>query len=339
VPAADHATGSVSQAVAPPPVVAVNRLSSNRLAANKLASNKLAANRLAANRLSSNRLAANGLGTGDLLSTPDGRNVLSYVIGCALPAGETLVAPQSGAPACSVDTDCPNDSGGLLPFPVCSQGQCVYEFPGNVGLAPQWADEPLDRSGKRWVSACLLARCNAHDVAVEISLRGENPALVLAAGEAQGFTVEEGAFYGDVFTVEGQPIVWFACRGAGKTSGEFGSLVERDCASPDPANPAVTQCGFTYSGNCGDFRAFLPGAPREHACEEFERGDRRHDRRGNHGDILVSGQIVPSAGSGVPAAGNNGSFYEDCREGPGKATHDEIKEVITTFVSSAPVGP
>ncbi len=84
---------------------------------------------------------------------------------------------------------------------------------------------------------------------------------MLAPGEGAGFPLEEGAFYGQVFTHDDDdPIEWFACRGRDQARGEFGGLVNRDCAEPDPADPAVTQCGFTYAGDCDD------------ACNHFDAG-------------------------------------------------------------------
>ena len=73
-------------------VVAHNRLSVNRLAVNRLAVNRLAVNRLAVNRLAVNRLAANLETMGDLLATPEGQDLLGYIVSCALPEG-TVLAP------------------------------------------------------------------------------------------------------------------------------------------------------------------------------------------------------------------------------------------------------
>src|SRR4026208_666188 len=80
--------------------LASNKLASNKLASNKLASNKLASNKLASNALSSIRLAANQA-TAEILTTPDGRDVYSYIIGCALSDSTTIEATVPGAP----DTD------------------------------------------------------------------------------------------------------------------------------------------------------------------------------------------------------------------------------------------
>jgi hypothetical protein len=69
---------------------------SNKITANKISSNRIAANRLVANKLSSNKITANGLqanlDTSEILQTEDGREVYSYMISCALPAGKTIEA-------------------------------------------------------------------------------------------------------------------------------------------------------------------------------------------------------------------------------------------------------
>lgn len=166
--------------------ISKNRLAANRLASNRLAANRLASNRLSSNRLASNRLAVNAIGAGALLATSDGRDVLSYLVSCALPANITLQATVGGT---------------------------TYDFPGNLGLAPEWLHKPLSREGKGWISACILARVNAHDTAEAISLRGAHPALTISADEAALYTVEEGAFYGNLFRPAPKPIIWIACRG------------------------------------------------------------------------------------------------------------------------------
>ena len=164
-----------------------NRLSTNRLATNRLATNRLATNRLATNRLATNRLSANALTTTDLLSTVDGRNVYSYFVGCAVPAGMTIEADVPNAP----DTTDPDDEA------LCTAGHCVFQ--GSLGLAPNWIDHTPTAADERYVSACLFARCNAHDTAEPISMRGPTPALDLSPGEATDFPLQEAAFYGNFF--------------------------------------------------------------------------------------------------------------------------------------------
>ncbi|MGH9867338.1 MAG: hypothetical protein ACREAA_04115 [Candidatus Polarisedimenticolia bacterium] len=220
--------------------LATNRLATNRLATNRLATNRLATNRLATNSLSSNRLEASA-DTAEILSTADGREVLSYIISCALAPDTTLEAIVPGAP----------DSAPPETLYTCANEVCVFQ--GDLGLADYWADRRLSPKGQRWVSACLFARVNAHDTGEAVSLRGLAPSLTVGVDEGELFTLQEGAFYGNIFAGTDGPIDWNACRGSGQASGENGGLVLRDCAEPDPADPTKTLCGFNYAGDCAPF--------------------------------------------------------------------------------------
>lgn len=231
-----------------------NRLAANKLAANRLAANRLAANRLAANALSSTKLVALQE-TADLLQTAEGREVYSYIISCALPSGTTIEADVEGA----ADTETETYS--------CLSEHCTFR--GVVGLAEYWIDHRLAPRDQRWVSACLFARVNVHDYAEAISLRGPHDSLTVGVDEAELFTLEEGAFYGNVFTDEGEPIDWNACEGASQAAGESGGLAFRDCTEEDPDNPGQTYCGFNYAGDCADFS---PEFPSPYACESFDTG-------------------------------------------------------------------
>jgi hypothetical protein len=278
-------------------VVARNMLASNMLASNMLASNMLASNMLASNMLASNQLQLNPDGASMLLSTADGRFLLSYIVSCAVPAGTEMIADIPGAP----DTAPPAN-----PY-TCTAGSC--SFPGLLGLAPKWIDHKLKQDDSGWVSACLLARVNALNVSEEISMRGPDAPLAVGAAEEALYTVQEGAFYGDVFTYP-KPIVWIACEGSGQVNGTFGGLVDRKCARPDPGNPGKTYCGFTYAGYCGDFTPDV--ATSAHACS-FDSGD--------------------------------GGFYGDCRASSahpmylrdfsplGGEIHQAFREVVTTYVT------
>jgi hypothetical protein len=219
-------------------LVTENRLSSNKLSANRLAANRLSSNRLSSNRLAANKIAVNQLDPGgaDLVATADGRELLSYIISCALPENESVVATVDGT---------------------------TYEFAGALDLAPEWLRQPLDRRGQRWVSACLLARVNATGISVRISLRGPHRALTTTDGERTKFVLEEGAFFGNVFGPADQPLDWNACRGRDQAAGERGDLANRHCADPDPGHPGFTFCGFRYAGDCGDFA-------RHPACRVFD---------------------------------------------------------------------
>lgn len=220
-------------------ILTSNRVTANRVTANRVTANRVTANRITADRVTGNRLNVNDSAAG-LLATPDGREVLGVLVSCALPEGITLVGKV---------------------------GSDEFEFPGEIGLARDWIYRALDREGQGWVSACVFARINAHDIALPISVRGPHPALDVDRDERRIWSVQEGAFYGNLFTPLDQPIAWFACRGEGQAAGETGELIDRDCAEEDPAHPGLTQCGFFYAGDCGDFAT-------DFACEQFsERGE------------------------------------------------------------------
>ena len=204
--------------------VADARLSSNSLPAHKVAASKAAANPLAGSKLAKNTFAANLAGLDDLFATLEGLNLLTFIVSCALPSDVTLLATApDGSP---------------------------LEFFGEIGLAKSWLHRPLNRGGRGWVSACVLARSTNSGVLTVLSMRGPHRALRLDLGEVENYTVEEGAFYGDYFVPEENRI---ACRGKDQAAGESGHLVYRNCTEPDPADSAHTKCGFLYAGDCGDF--------------------------------------------------------------------------------------
>jgi len=221
--------------------LAGNKIAGNTLAAYSAAANSSAASRLAASPLALEQLAPDTyaldpVAAAELLSTEEGREVLSFIVSCALPENVTLSASTPEGDA--------------------------LEFFGDIGLADEWLDHPLREAGRGWVSACLFARVNAHAVALPISLRGPNKALAAMREEAATYTLEEGAFYGDYFVAPGEPVSWIACRGADQASGETGGLISRDCAEPALGDPTVTECGFTYASDCGEFAL-------EQACKHF----------------------------------------------------------------------
>jgi hypothetical protein len=202
-------------------LISPNRIMPNRLMPNRIGANRIGANRIGANRIGANRLAVNTIASDDLLSTPDGRELFTYIASCAMAAPDVLEATVDGQ---------------------------TYEFPGSIGLAPEWEDRALSLREQRWVSACLIARVNAHDVSVLISMRGDHEALSVSQEEEQAYDLEEGAFYGNVFVPESEPIEWFACRGTAQRAGEIGDLVDRDCT--EPKADGKTACGFTFTGEC-----------------------------------------------------------------------------------------
>ena len=169
------------------------------------------------NRLAANRLAANSLETQGLMATEGGRELMTYVVGCAIPTGTSLTL---------------QDPDGVQ-----------YTYPGWIGLAPAWATRAPTVAERRWVTACLLSRTNVNGVLVNISMRSDtNTALLTSAAERDLYTRAEGAFYGDLFA---PTPVTYACSNRGWTAlvGTF-----RACALS--YNGTSTDCGFIYAGAC-----------------------------------------------------------------------------------------
>lgn len=185
--------------------------------------NRIALNRIALNRIALNRIALNGLtslgGANTMLDTADNREVVGYLVQCALPEGSSITL---------------SDANG------------TYTFDGAVGLAPAWTANAPSASEKRWVSACLLARTNAYGVSVAISMRGPHAALVVDAAEASAYGLLEGAFWGDVFadTFDAN-----ACPGPLKLAdSQASTLPLRACTVS--ADGITTTCGHEYAGPC-----------------------------------------------------------------------------------------
>ena len=147
--------------------LAGNKLSSNSWPAAKADATILAANKLAASKLPPegflvHRYAANPAGVAGLIATDAGREVLTFIVSCALPEGTSLVAT--------------------------GPGDITYEFFGEIGLAKEWLHNALDNEGRGWMSACLFARTSGSHVPVPLSMRGQHRALALAPGEAETYT-------------------------------------------------------------------------------------------------------------------------------------------------------
>ena len=198
-----------------------NTLSLNHLAFNRLALNRLALNRLALNRLALNRLALNSLD--DLEASADGRELLHYVAKCALVPGDILVAEHEGL---------------------------EYEFPGLLGLAPEWEHGALSTSKQHLMSACLIAHVNAYGRSVTISMRSQD---VLDADEDERhiYPVYEGTFFGQVFG--GDDIEAYGCQGSEPSIARAHSS-DRDLRV---CTDASEDCSVISLGRCRDSCATL----------------------------------------------------------------------------------
>jgi hypothetical protein len=139
----------------------------------KLSNNGLVLDLAVLDKLSTAPLSKDGLvneeAFADLLSTPSGEELFSYLVICALGEEQSL-----------------ERANGTL-------------YAGNLGMEPQWETSSCDESCQRWISACALAHNNAFGESVTISPRGSHPALVWNKTIEQDFAIEEAAYYGNLF--------------------------------------------------------------------------------------------------------------------------------------------
>jgi hypothetical protein len=204
VPAVDSVRDSVS--------------SLNRLSMNRLALNRLALNRLALNRLALNGVIPGGMGTGELLATEEGREILAYVVQCALGEGDTLTATVNGQ---------------------------TYQFAGLLGLVPEWEHQGIDEDGQRLVSACLLAHVNALGVSVSISVRSHK-VVTSTPQERREYPVYEGSFFGQVF--DGETLRAYACQGSAADA----ALEHSEDRALRRCTDDTDECAIAAVGRCRD---------------------------------------------------------------------------------------
>lgn len=193
-----------------------NSLSQNSLSQNSLSQNALTANALTANALTANALTANGLATNALtasaLEDPLARELLKYIVSCALPQDAEIDLTIDGAD---------------------------YAFPGGTGLAPAWgqSDGSCGPSCRRWVSACVLARVDYLGVSLPISIRGARRQIASTAAERSDFPHREATYFGDIFA---SPQTRRACLSPGQTE------IPRVCG------PSLDGCVMDVIGSCDE---------------------------------------------------------------------------------------
>jgi hypothetical protein len=181
----------------------------------------------------------------NLESSLAGRDILKYIVRCALPHGQSIDVSHDGS---------------------------HERFDGEFGLASDWSHAPLSESGRRWVSACVLGFVNALGVHVLVSMRGaqENLKATIGPDERKTFAYQEAAFYGDIFSTT--PLA-YVCRGNG---GAIPSPVRDKRVCSDPSEkPGFSRCGMAIVGNCKDVCAAED--PVDHAFSRCRGADRSYD--------------------------------------------------------------
>lgn len=186
----------------------------------KLAINGITPTMMFNNAMSPNILNATALST--MAATADGRSVGAYYIACALASGHNVTTSY---------TD--------------SFGTHNVTFNGAIGLGDSWTSGTLSTAQQEIVSSCMLSRMNENGVNVNISIRGNSSALNSTSQELSSYTLQEGAFFGNVFLAVHQGWYVGACKGSGTAPST------RQCAQA-PNLPDLGKCGLIYSGLCSN---------------------------------------------------------------------------------------
>jgi hypothetical protein len=256
-----------------------NALGFNALGFNALGFNALGFNALGFNALGFNALGFNGESATELMETrPVAYQFFEYLISCAVPEGHSIEIPREMVDAeYAGDGDmvafqgrhglapewanlCPGTGGGWVPcagIPV--EGELPPDAPegsmacgdGNGGVvacaeigAPAADVGTCDETCQQWITACLLARVNAHSqpgrpVSVAISMRGAHPALATDSSEVEQFPVQEGAFWGNIFKAEPE---LYTC---------YGVHYQDTNSTLRACTHAGASCPMTIVGPCG----------------------------------------------------------------------------------------
>jgi hypothetical protein len=188
-----------------------NALTHNALTHNALTHNALSSSALVGSTLTSTSLT-NNAALAAAMTDADSREVLQYIVGCALPAGAQVNVTVSGV---------------------------AYSFPGELGIASTWGQSggTCNTSCQEAVSACVLARLDYLGQYVAISLRGSSAALDASSSEMASYPVAEGAYYGNVFL---STPTMYACIAPGQTG------LSRVCG------PTTVGCLVDVIGECDD---------------------------------------------------------------------------------------
>lgn len=232
----------------PGPSLSAQALNANALNANALNANALYPGALTPGMLSVSALAPSTLGASawTYLLDPSGdgtlaRQLLEYTVSCAFDTTQSFSFTWT-------------DASGV---------DHAETYPGLLGLATTWASQTLDPAGQGWVSACLVSRVNWYGVHVQLSSRGAHPALATSGGELATYTMQEGAFWGNVFA---SPPTAYACDDTPDDS--HSRSVYRDCAAGHlDASGNLVSCGIVQRlGSCDTYCAPLGDGQYHPSC-------------------------------------------------------------------------
>jgi hypothetical protein len=214
-----------------------NGLVPNGLVGNSLIGNALVGNSLIGNSFTNNGYQINGeqvtlfgftLSAVDSIREANPDNTLDelipYLVHCALPPWKSWIGTLNGEET---------------------------EIWGVLGLAADLDELPMLPTQQQLVSACLLSSVNYFGVHVEISTRNY-PSAGATKDEMKDFKMFEGAFFGDVFSADGENKK-FACQGT-PTSVALDHSEDRElrrCTDPG------YDCMIEVVGKCSDVCSYF----------------------------------------------------------------------------------
>lgn len=162
-----------------------------------------------------------------LAQTENGRQLLKYMVKCALPETDTVFVTVAGT---------------------------KYTFHGKVGWVPGWIDRAMTDAEKRKMSACMAAHTNFFGKPVQISLRSDDPAapqtLQTTAAERKEYSLLEAGFFGNYFV---ENPVSYVCLG--ELFAEREKYLEgllRVCSLAHKNIAGHSRCNFKIVGLCKD---------------------------------------------------------------------------------------
>lgn len=162
-----------------------------------------------------------------LAQTEQGRQLLKYLVGCALPETDSVFITVDGK---------------------------KYTFPGNLGWVPDWIDRSMTDTEKHKMSACIAAHTNFFGKTVQISLRSDDPAapkgFQTTAIERKDYSFFEAGFFGNFFVANP---VSYVCLGGDSAERETHlESLYRVCSLKHKNEKGYSRCNFKIVGLCKD---------------------------------------------------------------------------------------
>ena len=219
-PVPETETETVSSAMLSENGMSMNGMSMNGMSMNGMSMNGMSMNGMSMNGMSMNGLnTANGLSSfNGLMTTVGGRDIVKYMVKCALPLGRTLVKQdQNGA---------------------------TYSFSGSLGVAPEFENDLCGPDCQERVSACMLAHVNNAGVHIALWLDSEG---AIGWGQNPSFPYQEGSFFGNLFPA---PWTGYFCNGKGFDQGAVPGRLGAPLASNVYVDPFGANVECSTSMRC-----------------------------------------------------------------------------------------